>query len=69
MRAAYTGPVAVMSFDPAMIETLRRIAPRLTRGIVAERHYNHPEWAGMSAVQKRRLAFLRIVWHIPFNEI
>ena len=56
--AAYTGPVAVMSFDPTVIETLRRIAPRLTRGIVAERHYSHPEWAGMSAAQKRRLAFL-----------
>ena len=34
--ANYRGPVAVMSFDPAMIEVVRWIAPHLTRGIVAE---------------------------------
>jgi glycerophosphoryl diester phosphodiesterase len=33
--AAYSRPVAVMSFDPAMIEVVRWIAPHLTRGIVA----------------------------------
>jgi glycerophosphoryl diester phosphodiesterase len=40
--AAYAGPAAVMSFDPAQILPLRRSAPRLTRGIVAER------WRGQS---------------------
>ena len=37
--AAYAGPVAAMSFDPVMIAALRRIAPRLRRGIVAERRF------------------------------
>lgn len=32
----YAGPAAVMSFDPAQIAPLRKIAPRLTRGLVAE---------------------------------
>jgi glycerophosphoryl diester phosphodiesterase len=56
--AGYAGPVAAMSFDPAPIAWLRRNAPQLTRGIVAERHYDHAEWAGMSAGDKRALAFL-----------
>ena len=36
--ANYRGPVAVMSFDPAMIEVVRWIAPHLTRGVIAERY-------------------------------
>ena len=56
--ANYAGPVAVMSFDPAMIEALRKIAPALPRGIVAERHYAHHEWDRFTAAEKRRMAFL-----------
>jgi glycerophosphoryl diester phosphodiesterase len=37
--ASYAGPVAAMSFDPVVIAALRRIAPRLRRGIVAERRF------------------------------
>ncbi|GFO81023.1 MAG: glycerophosphoryl diester phosphodiesterase [Methyloceanibacter sp.] len=33
--AAYRGPVAVMSFDPHMVATFRREAPRLPRGLVS----------------------------------
>src|SRR6185437_13986982 len=55
--ADYRGPVAAMSFDPAPVEMLRHIAPGLTRGIVAERHYGHREWDRMPAAQKWRLAF------------
>jgi glycerophosphoryl diester phosphodiesterase len=36
--AGYAGPVAVMSFDPALMKAVRMIAPNLTRGIVAERN-------------------------------
>ena len=32
-----------MSFDPGMVEAVRAIAPGLPRGIVAERHYTHPD--------------------------
>jgi glycerophosphoryl diester phosphodiesterase len=33
----YRGPVAAMSFDPELVAALRRLAPRLTRGLVAQR--------------------------------
>ncbi|HSP50775.1 MAG TPA: glycerophosphodiester phosphodiesterase family protein [Pseudolabrys sp.] len=56
--ANYAGPVAVLSFDPAMIEVVRSIAPHLTRGIVAERHYAHHEWDRFPRSEKRRMAFL-----------
>lgn len=34
--SGYAGAAAVMSFNPAQIAPLRKIAPRLTRGLVAE---------------------------------
>src|SRR6185312_17096890 len=58
----YTGPFALMSFDPAPIAALRTLAPTFTRGIVAERHYVDPEWRELTDKQKRSLAFLL---HIP----
>jgi glycerophosphoryl diester phosphodiesterase len=54
----YAGPAAVMSFDPEPIATLRRIAPNLTRGIVAERHYDHHEWHALPPSTKRSLTWL-----------
>lgn len=33
----YTGPFCLMSFDPDVVATVRRIAPGIIRGIVAER--------------------------------
>ena len=56
--ANYAGPVAVMSFDPALIEAARQIAPGLTRGIVAERYYAHYEWDRLPSAEKRRMAHL-----------
>ena len=56
--ANYAGPVALMSFDPAMIEVVRWIAPQLTRGIVAERHYAHREWDRLPHAEKRGMAWL-----------
>jgi glycerophosphoryl diester phosphodiesterase len=56
--AGYRGPVAVMSFDPAMIEVVRWIAPHLTRGVVAERHYAHHEWDRFPRAEKRAMAML-----------
>ncbi|MCK9918649.1 hypothetical protein MXD81_56950 [Microbacteriaceae bacterium K1510] len=54
----YAGPVAAMSFDPQVIATIRDVAPRLPRGIVAERHYSHEEWRGLSTRQRWSLAHL-----------
>lgn len=56
--ANYAGPVAVMSFDPGLVEAARHIAPGLTRGIVAERHYAHHEWDRLPPSEKRRMAHL-----------
>jgi len=43
---AYRGACAVMSFDPGLIAALRARAPRLARGLVAERHYQVPAKPG-----------------------
>ena len=58
----YPGPAALMSFDPGPIAELRRIAPGLPRGIVAERHYEDAEWRELNERQRRTLAFLL---HVP----
>jgi glycerophosphoryl diester phosphodiesterase len=55
--ATYKGSVAAMSFDPVVIETLRTVAPRLTRGIVAERHFA-AESNDPSPAEKWRMAYL-----------
>ncbi len=54
----YGGPAAAMSFDPDIVAALRNTVPSLTRGIVAERHYDHPEWPALSSKQKRTMAHL-----------
>jgi glycerophosphoryl diester phosphodiesterase len=56
--AKYNGPVAVMSFDPALIEFIRHKTAILPRGIVAERQYSHTEWDGLSAQQKQSMTWL-----------
>jgi glycerophosphoryl diester phosphodiesterase len=56
--SGYSGPVAVMSFDPDLIEAVQHAAPIITRGIVAERHYSETEWDSLSNAQRRRLAWL-----------
>jgi glycerophosphoryl diester phosphodiesterase len=56
--ASYRGPVALMSFDPALIEFVRHEASNMPRGIVAERYYSHPEWDRLPGLQKRNLSWL-----------
>jgi glycerophosphoryl diester phosphodiesterase len=58
--AGYRGPVAVMSFDPGIVEMARRIAPGLTRGIVAQRHYD--DWPALPKAHARSMAHLL---HVP----
>lgn len=54
----YRGPVAVMSFDPDLVAELKRYAPALPRGIVAERNYLHPHWKFLTPARKRYLGLL-----------
>jgi glycerophosphoryl diester phosphodiesterase len=60
--ARYHGPIGVMSFDPALIVELRRIAPRIVRGITAARHYPLPFWQFLKPTQRFKLAFLLHGW-------
>jgi len=54
---SYAGPVAAMSFDPRIVAGLRQIAPRLPRGIVAERRLAEPG-VPLTAWRGRALAHL-----------
>src|SRR5437899_1406622 len=60
--APYRGPVAVMSFDPALIAQLRRTAPRIVRGIVAG--HGHPPhiWKVLDPAQRFELTYLLHGW-------
>lgn len=55
--AAYQGPFGVMSFDPEPIEALRRLAPGITRGIVAQRSFDRG-WDQMPASRQRELGLM-----------
>ncbi len=56
--ARYDGPVALMSFDPAMVAAVARTAPGVVGGMVAERHYTPTEWPGLSAFARVSLCHL-----------
>jgi glycerophosphoryl diester phosphodiesterase len=58
IAGGYSGPVGIMSFDPAMVEAVRKRAPGLTRGVVAERHYAGSDWASVPPTAKLSMAFL-----------
>ena len=57
--AGYAGPAVGMSFDPDQVLALRELAPNLTRGIVAERHYDATDWPEASAEQRHGMTHLR----------
>ncbi|QIB36003.1 glycerophosphodiester phosphodiesterase family protein [Ancylobacter pratisalsi] len=42
--AGYEGPVALMSFDPDLVASARRLTPAIPRGFTMERRYDDPEW-------------------------
>lgn len=61
--AAYSGPVALKSFDPDIVAHLRREGARLgvaerPLGIVAEANFDHPEWSKIPAAQRREMGHL-----------
>jgi glycerophosphoryl diester phosphodiesterase len=54
----YAGPLALKSFDPLVVKTLREIAPQMPRGIIAMNGYEYPDFIGLSGVEKHGLANL-----------
>ena len=57
--ASYPGPVVGMSFDPDQVLALREFAPKLPRGIVAQRIYDDDYWAKLTKEQRDSMLFLR----------
>ena len=51
---SYTGPVAIMSFNPYSIMEIRRLAPDLPRGLTTSA-YRHEDWAPLPAAVCDRL--------------
>ncbi|MET7246912.1 glycerophosphodiester phosphodiesterase family protein [Methylobacterium sp. EM32] len=56
--AADGGPVALKSFDPAIVGALADLAPGIPRGIVAESHHDDPAYASLTEAQRHGLAHL-----------
>jgi glycerophosphoryl diester phosphodiesterase len=57
--SGYRGPAAGMSFDPDQVIALRELAPKLPRGIVAERLYTAEDWPETSPAQRREMTRMR----------
>src|SRR3981081_2318824 len=49
---AYSGPAAVMSFDPDQVLALREIIPERPRGIIAQRSYDDDYWKKLTPAQR-----------------
>jgi glycerophosphoryl diester phosphodiesterase len=61
--SSYTGPVVAMSFDPDQLLALKQIAPRLGRGIVAQRNYDESYWNKATPQQRHQMTALRHAFH------
>ncbi len=55
---AYSGPVAIKSFDPAVVALAKTECAAIVRGIVSESRHDDPEWNSLSPAMKRNLAEL-----------
>lgn len=55
--AAYQGPVAVMSFDPDSVMALKKLAPALPRGMVAD-SFADEEWKPIPPLRRLALRHL-----------
>lgn len=56
---SYSGPAVAMSFDPDQVLALKELAPKLVRGIVAQRTYDDDHWSKASAEQRHGMTALR----------
>jgi glycerophosphoryl diester phosphodiesterase len=56
--SAYRGRVAVMSFDPDSVRAMKRLAPRLPRGLTADAFADGPDWGHLSPLRRFALRHL-----------
>jgi glycerophosphoryl diester phosphodiesterase len=56
--ADYSGPAAVMSFDPQSMWAMRRLAPALPRGLIADAFAQGPDWGHIAALARLALRHL-----------
>jgi len=56
---AYSGPLALMSFDADQVLAIRDHIPEVPRGIVAERYYHEDEWQQLPPEKVRSMLHLR----------
>jgi glycerophosphoryl diester phosphodiesterase len=49
--STYIGPVAVMSFDPRSMAEMRRLAPGIRRGLIADR-FKRSDWTHLSTAAR-----------------
>jgi glycerophosphoryl diester phosphodiesterase len=68
-----SAPLALMSFDPDLVEALRELAPSVPRGVTAEATYDDADWGHLSRERRRDLAHFAhvartrpdfIAWHV-----
>jgi glycerophosphoryl diester phosphodiesterase len=67
LAASYAGPLALMSFDPAVMATMRNLAPGVPRGIVTG-SYRYPDgkpWYPDELSDARRNALANLEESIP----
>ena len=57
--AGYSGPAAVMSFDPDQVLALREKIPQRPRGIIAQRDYDDDYWKKLTPQQRQGMLHLR----------
>lgn len=60
--AGYSGPAAVMSFDPDQVLALRETIPERPRGIIAQRSYDDGYWSKLTPAQRDGMLHLRHVF-------
>ncbi len=57
--SGYSGPAAVMSFDPDQVLALRETIPDRPRGIIAQANYDDAYWYKLTPEQRRGMLHLR----------
>ena len=57
--SGYSGPAAVMSFDPDQVLALRQTIPDRPRGIIAQANYDDAYWYKLTPEQRRGMLHLR----------